>query len=131
MFFCILVRHRLSPTATDNILTWDKDVLVAALVARLEINFVRLLISVIHERAFKTTTAYSLACMIFQLCRNAGVPIYHCDVLRTPPGIVDIGLIRDEANVVAPWRKPKVNLQWLGENLVDTVEQDKGMILPL
>ena len=32
MFFWLLVHHRLSPTAADNILTWDRTVLVAALV---------------------------------------------------------------------------------------------------
>lgn len=60
--------------------------------------------------------------MIFQLRRDAGVPLWHCDVLRTPTGIVDIGLIRDEANVVAPQRGPRVHLKPLSENLMDTVE---------
>ena len=55
-----------------------------------------------HERAFKVTTTYPFPCMIFALCRSAGVPIWHIDQLRTPPGTVDIGLIRDEANELAP-----------------------------
>ena len=77
-------------------------VLVATLVDGLEIDFMRLLISVIHERDFKTSTTYPFACMIFQLCRDAVVPRWHSDVLHTPNGIVDMDLIRDESNVEAP-----------------------------
>ena len=72
------------------------------MVSRLEIDFARFLISVIHKRAFKNSTTYSFACMIFQLCSDAGVTLYLSKVIRTPIGIVDIGLIRDEANVIAP-----------------------------
>ena len=42
-------------TAND-ILTWDRAVMVAVLVVNLEINFAKLLISVVHERDFKTST---------------------------------------------------------------------------
>ena len=45
------------------------------MVARLEFDFVRFLISMIHKRAFKNSTTYSFACMIFQLCRDAGVTL--------------------------------------------------------
>ena len=54
----LLVRHRLSPTTTDNILTLDRAVFVAILVAGLEIDVEKLLISFIHERAFKIFTTY-------------------------------------------------------------------------
>ncbi len=60
-------------TNADNILTWDREVLVAALVAGLEIDFEKLLLTVIYKRAFNTF----------------------------PTGKVGIGLIRDEANVAA------------------------------
>ena len=36
-------------------------------------------------------------------------------------GIVDIGLIKDEVNVTAPQRGPKVDLQQLSEYLAYTV----------
>lgn len=39
---------------------------------------------------------------------------------------MDIGLIRNEVIVTAPWRGPRVYLQSLGENLADTVEQAQG-----
>ena len=55
-FFWLLVRHPLFPTAVDNILTWDRAVLVAALVAGLDIDVAKLLICLIHERAFKSCT---------------------------------------------------------------------------
>lgn len=75
--------------------------MVAVLVAGLEIDFTSLLIFVIHMRDFKTSTTYPFAYMIFQLCGDAGVPLWQYDVLLTPTSIVDIGLIKDEANVAA------------------------------
>ena len=59
--------------------------------------------------------------MIFSLCRSAGVPIWHVDQLKTPLGTIDIGLIRDEANELAPRRGPRPELPPLGKNLADTV----------
>lgn len=76
--------------------------------AGLEIDFVKLLISMIHERAFKTSTTYPFACMVFHLCRDNGVTIWHYDDLLTVVGIVNIGLIMDEVNVAAPQRGPRV-----------------------
>ena len=76
-----------------------------------------------YERAFKVTTTYPLPCMIFSLCRSACMPIWHVDHLKTPLGIVDIGLIRDEANELAPRRGPRPELPPLGDNLTDTVAQ--------
>lgn len=35
----MLVRHRVSPTKVYNVLTWDRAVMVAMLVAGLEIHF--------------------------------------------------------------------------------------------
>ena len=121
-FFWLLVWHLLSPTAVDNILTWDGEVLVASLVDGLEIDFVRLLIIVIHERDFKSSITYPFACMIFQLCTSAGVTIWQINVLRTPTGSVDIGIIQDEAIEVGPRRGPRVEVQPLRENLEDTVK---------
>ena len=38
-FLWLLVRHCLSPTTADNIVTWDRAVLMAAMIARLEVDF--------------------------------------------------------------------------------------------
>lgn len=67
--------------AADNILTWDRVVMVVALVAGLEIDIANLLISVIHQRDFKTSTTYPCAYIIFQLCRDDRVPLWYYDVL--------------------------------------------------
>ena len=83
-FLWLLVRHCLSPTAADNIVTWDRVLLIAAMIARFEVDFAWLLQAVMHERAFKVTTTYPFLCMIFTLCRTAGVPIWHIDQLKTP-----------------------------------------------
>ena len=78
-----------------------------------------------HKRAFKVTTTYHFSCMIFALCRSTGVPIWHVDQLKTPLGIVDIDLIRDEANELAPCRGPHQEFPPLGDNLAEMVAQDR------
>ena len=94
-FLWLIVRHCLSPVAADNIVTWDRAVLMAAMIAGFEVDYLWLLQAVLHERAFKVTTTYPFPCMIFSLCRSAGVPIWHIDELNTPQGTVDVGLIID------------------------------------
>ncbi|KAG5585465.1 hypothetical protein H5410_045899 [Solanum commersonii] len=120
--FWLLVRNRVSPTKVDNKLTWDKAVMVATLVAGLEIDFARMLLAEIHERAFKTSTTYPFPCLISQLYRDSGVPIWHCDRLIHPTGTLDVGLIRDEVNVATPHKGPRIDVP-LGTNLADAVEQ--------
>ena len=93
-FLWLIVRHCLSPTAADNIVTWDQEVLMAAMIVGFEVDFAWLLQAVMHERDLKVTTTYPFPCMIFSLCRSAGVPIRHVDQLKTPQGTVDVGLIR-------------------------------------
>ena len=73
-----------------------------------------------------SSNTYVFACMIFQMCRDAGVPIWHRDVLRTPIGTVDIGLIRDETIEAAPRRGLRVDVQPLSENLANTVGKAQG-----
>uniref|UniRef100_M1DTH6 Integrase core domain containing protein n=1 Tax=Solanum tuberosum TaxID=4113 RepID=M1DTH6_SOLTU len=101
-FFWLLVRNRMSPTQADNQLTWDRVVMVVALVAGLEIDFARMLLAEIHEKAFKTSTTYPFLWTL------------------------DIGLIRDEANVAAPRREPQVEVPPLGADFADTVGQAQG-----
>jgi len=105
-FFQLLVRNRVSPTKADNALTLDRSMMVVAFIARFEINFARMLLDEIHERAFRSTTTLPFPCMIFQLCRDDGVPIWHCDKLVQATGTLDISFIQDEANVAAPQRSP-------------------------
>ncbi|KAG5610278.1 hypothetical protein H5410_021559 [Solanum commersonii] len=107
----------------DNQLTWDRAITIATLVAGLEIDFAHMLLVEIHEREFKTSTTYPFPCLIFQLCRDSRVPMWHCDRLIHPTGTLDIGLIRDEANVAAPRKEPQVEVPPLGADLADTVGQ--------
>uniref|UniRef100_M1DTW5 Integrase core domain containing protein n=1 Tax=Solanum tuberosum TaxID=4113 RepID=M1DTW5_SOLTU len=122
----ILWLARVSPTKTDNQVTWDRAVMVAALVAGAEIDFALMLLAEIHERAFRTSTTYPFPCLIFHLCRDSGVSIWHCDRLVHPTGALDIGLIRDEANVAASRREPQIEVPPLGPDLADTVGQAQG-----
>ena len=38
-FFWLIVRHCLSPSAPDNIVTWDRAVLMATMIAGFEVDF--------------------------------------------------------------------------------------------
>ena len=111
----------MSPTKANNQVTWDRAGMVATLAAGVEIDFARMLLAEIHERAFRTSTTYPFPCLIFHLCRDSGVPIWHCDKLIHPTGALDIGLIRDEANVAAPRREPQIEVPPLSSDLADTV----------
>ncbi|TMW82926.1 hypothetical protein EJD97_003840 [Solanum chilense] len=122
-FLWLIVRHCLSPTADDNIVTWDRAVLMAAMIAGFEVDFAWLLLALMHERAFKFTTTYPFPCMIFALCRSTGVPIWHVDQRKTQQGTVDVDLIRDDANELAPRRGPHPELPSLADDLGDTVAQ--------
>ena len=51
------------------------------------------------------------------------MPIWHVDQLKIPQGTVDVGLIRDEANELAPRRGPHPELPPLADDLADTVAQ--------
>ena len=48
-----------------------------AMIAGFEVYFAWLLQAVMHERSFKVTNTYPFPCMIFSLCRSAGVPIWN------------------------------------------------------
>ena len=54
-FLLLIVRHFLSPTSTNNIVTWDRAVLMAAMIALFEVDFAWFLQEVMHERDFKVT----------------------------------------------------------------------------
>lgn len=96
------------------------------MVAGFKINFLKLLISVILGRDFKFSTTNPFYCMIFQLCRNAGGPIWHIDVLQSLTWTMNISLIGDEAHDMAPLGGPRVEVHPLGENLSDIIEQAQG-----
>ena len=49
------------------------------------------------------------------------MPIWYVNQLKTPLGTVDIGLITDEANELAPQRRPRPEFPPLGDYLDDTV----------
>ena len=54
-FLWLIVQHCLSPTPADNIVTWDRALLMVAMIAGFEVDFAWLLQAVMHERAFKVT----------------------------------------------------------------------------
>ena len=48
--FSVVVRNKVSPAQADNVLTWDKEIMVVEQVVVLEVNFSKMLLAVIHER---------------------------------------------------------------------------------
>ena len=64
-FLWLIFLHCHSPTTADNIVTWDRAVLMAEIITGFEVDFAWLLKAVMHERAFKVTTTYPFLCMIF------------------------------------------------------------------
>ena len=93
------------------------------MLAGLKVDFSRLLLAIIHERVFKSSTTYPFTCIIFELCRSSIVSNWHIDVLMTLTRTIDIGHIRDEDNKATPNIGLRVEVQLLGENLADKVEQ--------
>ncbi|TMW99310.1 hypothetical protein EJD97_002766 [Solanum chilense] len=77
---------------------------MAVMIARFMVDFAWLLQAVMHERVHN-------------------VPIWNVDQLKTPQGTVDVELIRDEANELAPRRGPRPELPLLFDDLADTVAQ--------
>ncbi|WMV50329.1 hypothetical protein MTR67_043714 [Solanum verrucosum] len=80
-------------SGVDNVVTWDRAVMIAAIMAGLELDFSCILIAEIHERAIRTTTTLPFPFLIFYLCRKASVTIWHCDrepQVDLPPLAVDI-----------------------------------------
>ena len=109
-FLWLIVRHYLSPTCVDIIVTWDRAVLMASMVEGFEVDFSWLLQAVVHERDFKVTTTYTFPCMVFELCRSVGVLVWHIDVIKTLPDTMDIFLIRDEDNELYPHGDPHLKV---------------------
>ncbi|KAG5596525.1 hypothetical protein H5410_037757, partial [Solanum commersonii] len=93
-FFWLLVRNRVSPTKADNQVTWDRAVMVAALVAGVEIDFARIFAR--YTRGIQTSTTYPFPCLIFRLCEDCECRPHW--TASPPYSTLDIGLIRDEAN---------------------------------
>lgn len=79
-FFWILVPNRMSLIKTDNIITWDRQVMVVVMVTWIAFDFPGLLLVEIHEKVFKLTTTYTFPCMIFKNWRNVRAPILYVKI---------------------------------------------------
>lgn len=99
-------------------------------VERLKIDFTQMITTEIHKKAIKTSTTYSFPYVIFQLCTDAGVPIWPYDRLCKQTFTPDIGLIKDEANIATPHKGPRIEVPPLSDNMVYTVELAQGETLP-
>lgn len=64
-FFSLLVRDRVSWTQADNIITYDKKIVVETMVAGLETYFAKFILAVIHKREYKTSITHPFPCLLF------------------------------------------------------------------
>ena len=78
-FMWLIVRPCLSPIGEDNIVIWDRQVLMAAMIAGFKVDFAWLLHAVMYEKTFKVATTYPFPIMKFSLCSSIGVPIWYID----------------------------------------------------
>ncbi|WMV50383.1 hypothetical protein MTR67_043768, partial [Solanum verrucosum] len=61
----------------------------------------RIILSEIHERAFRRATAFPFLSLIFHFCRESTITIWHCDRLVEGTKNVEVGLIQDYTYPVA------------------------------
>lgn len=64
--------HCLSPISTNNMLTWDRVILIISLIVGLDIDFARWIQAEIHERAFQKFTILLFPSLVQTLCYAIG-----------------------------------------------------------
>lgn len=88
----------------DNVVTWDRVVLLAILVVGVERVFARVLVAVIY----------------------AEILIQYYDTIHSPEKTVNKGLSRDDANVAALHKGTRIAMHLLSKNMADIMELAQG-----
>lgn len=57
-FWLLLIRYRLCPTASDNLLTWEGPTFTASMMVGYDINLAAIFQSEIYERAFREVATF-------------------------------------------------------------------------
>ncbi|KAF3614422.1 hypothetical protein FXO38_35686 [Capsicum annuum] len=70
----LLVRYRLCPTVTENLLTLDGAVVIASIMDGYNINFAENIRHELHKRAFGETTTLPFLCLVQRLCDKTSLP---------------------------------------------------------
>lgn len=99
------MRHRLSSTFVDDVLTWDQVVLISSLIAGYDINFSRWIQAGISKRAFRELNTILFPCLVQRLYDMAGVLF----ILEVDHGVkanhmANIRLIKDNAKPIVLYR---------------------------
>ncbi|WMV58206.1 hypothetical protein MTR67_051591, partial [Solanum verrucosum] len=108
------------PHKVDNVVTWDRAVILVELMAEHEVDFSGIIILEIYERAFRKTTIMPFPFLIFHLYIEATIPLWHSDKLVESIKTVDVGLIKDDANLTV---LSLVDLPPLSADVVVDIEQ--------
>lgn len=67
-----LMHHQLSPTSGDNVLSPNRDSLVASIMEGYEIDTTKIIAREIYNRMVITDIALSFSCILTQLCLDLG-----------------------------------------------------------
>lgn len=67
-FWWLLIRYKLIPTTLKKTLTWEREALIACLMADYDANFATILSHELHDRPFVKLTNLTFPCMNQSLC---------------------------------------------------------------
>lgn len=97
----MVVRYRLCPTATDNLLRWDGAVLIVSLMTGYDTDFAAIIKYELHKQNFGELTTLPFPCLVLLLCDEAGVPdVSDIDQRVEAIGMSQTSLIKDFANSI-------------------------------
>lgn len=105
-FWWSMLICRIWPTKSDNALTIDRAVVLAAIMEKMHIDIGRLLAVDMKDRALQTATSLPFPCLITALCNQAGVPaLPREDNYIQAKQVVDITKMRDEMSLTVRRRR--------------------------
>lgn len=104
-FWWIVMCFRLYSAAQENLLTWDRAILVASLFVGCDINFAMVISYEMHEQTFEDMTTLPTPCLMQRLCDKVGVTeILLIDMRVEATSITYTSMIKDSANSILAQR---------------------------
>jgi hypothetical protein len=74
-FWWLIIRSWIRPTRADNVITLERAVLLASVLAGYDIDWAQVIADHLHEAAFHFSTSLPFPVMIHRLCREAGIEV--------------------------------------------------------
>lgn len=96
-----IIRSRISATFTNKVITREKDVLLASILAGYDIVWAHIMAEQIHESTIWTYTLLPFPIFIYRLCNEARVRVsLHVDLHIEALNTMDPNLIKADDNLV-------------------------------